>query len=224
MAKTPDTPAPANAGHNQRQGSASGDSEQPEHAEQEERGSDESRRPAAMEPVRPAREEQDRRQGRGVEDGEESGGRGGARSRFAVDGGEPGDQQVVDDALGGEQRRADPGLAIPPGRPCGGRRALRRNVRLSTSRLRAPGTHHGYPGDERNPRQHTPERQRQAPGGGLPDPIQDRSGERRGDDRAADQPRGVDPRSSHPGAAETASASAAAAMAGRRRYRRRRGR
>ena len=128
MAKTPDTPAPANAGHNQRQGSASGNSEQPEHPEQEERGSHQGRRPAATEPVRPAREEQDGRQGRGVEDGEEGGGRGGAGSRFTVDGGEPGDQQVVDDALGGEERRADPGLAIPPGRPSGGRRVSWRSM------------------------------------------------------------------------------------------------
>ncbi len=72
--------------------------------------------------------------------------------------------------------------------------SLWRNAAPNGGRLGAPGTHHDRPGNERNPRQHAPEQQRQAPGGGLPDPIQDRSGERRGDDRAADQPRGVDPR------------------------------
>ena len=168
MAKTPETPAPASAGHSQRQGSASGRHEQPEHADQEERGGHEARRPAAMEPVRPAREEQDRRQGRGVEDGEQAGGRGGAGPRFAVDGGEPGDHEVVDDPLGGEERRADPGPGIPPGRPC--RRPPRhlwRNVGSRPAGSRAPGTHHGCPGKERDPGQHAPERQRQAPGGRL---------------------------------------------------------
>ena len=193
MAKTPETPAPASAGHSQRQGSASGNTSNPSTPTRTSEAATQARRPAAMDPIRPARKEQDRRQRRGVEDGEQAGGRGGASPRLAVDGGEPGDQEVVDDPLGGEERRADPGLGIPPGRPCARRRDSGGARLAAVAGSAAPGTHHDRPGNERNACQDAPERQRQAPGGGLADSVQNRSSKRRGDDRAADQTRGVDP-------------------------------
>ena len=133
MAKTPDTPAPRQRRPQPAPGIGQRQHQQPQNPAQEERGGHQARRPAAMDPVRPARKKQDRRQGSGVEDGEQAGGRGGAGPRLAVDGGEPGDEEVVDDPLGGEKRRADPGLRIPPGRPFGRRRVRCRATRLPTA-------------------------------------------------------------------------------------------